>query len=324
MSADALPSQTKHKSKDKKDRKDRKDEKEKSRKRDKATADEPSSPKKRRRTSQSTNDVVELSSTTRPAPTRSPLVRLIASMQVTIPPVCQDTPVEAVCAAHLSPLLLAFYPPFHGVVLGYNKVRLVGGPGLDGEETEARTEPGAVCARSVNEYAAPVVWVRAEFLVFQPRRGAKLEGNVVFMGESQIGLVLWNLFNVSISRTRLPAEWTWVADKGGAAREHEDEQDEDAEGVKETREERRKRKRPQGKYLDAEGNAVEGLVEFRIRDFETGGTNSGDTHTMSIEGTMLSVEEEKALMKAEIEGRSGSSRARRGVSPGNPSLRRSG
>ena len=51
----------------------------------------------------------------------------------------------------------------------------------------------------------------------------------------------------------------------------------------------------EGGFVDENGAKVEGMIKFRIRDFDVAAESGKDTGFTSIEGTMLSEEEEKRL-----------------------------
>ncbi|OBT50547.1 hypothetical protein VE04_09686 [Pseudogymnoascus sp. 24MN13] len=165
-----------------------------------------------------------------------------------------------------SPLILTYYPPFHGVVLSYSNPRLAEAPFQDG---------GAqVMMKSTDEYAVSWTWVTAEFMLFKPTRGGWLEGYVNLQNEGHLGIVCWNLFNASIERQRLPKEWKWV----GA---------EDLEG--------------EGYAEDGVGYYVDG-VKFRVKDIES--SHDRERGFLSIEGTMLEDKEENELLEEENASRS--------------------
>ena len=95
-------------------------------------------------------------------------------------------------------------------------------------------------SRSIDEYGVTFVWLTADFLLFQPRRGVQLEGHITLQNESILGLICYNYFNAGIQRDKLPADWTWDGEC----------------------------------YLDGSGNKVEGKVEFTVEDFEASGTEN--------------------------------------------------
>ncbi|TVY41127.1 DNA-directed RNA polymerase I subunit [Lachnellula occidentalis] len=194
----------------------------------------------------------------------SPFHMQTSSLFLPLAPVSQKAPLEGLCAEHLSPLILTYYPPLAGVLLSYHNVRLSEKPfGDDGEED--------VLLQNIDEYAVSWAWVTAEFLLFKPEKGAWLEGYINLSNEGHLGIVCWNLFNASIERKRLPSDWKWV---GVQEREEGDGEDEiyAEEGA--------------GHYVDGEGKKVE--VESR----------SGEGF-LSIEGTMLSEDAEHEMVESE-------------------------
>jgi len=113
-----------------------------------------------------------------------------------------------------------------------------------------------------------------------------LEGYVNLQNEGHLGVVCWNLFNASIERQRLPEDWKWVG--------VEDEEMGGVDGMGETYAEN-----GIGYWLDGEGNKVDGMVKFRVKDIET--SHDREKGFLSIEGTMLDEEAEKDLVYAERE-----------------------
>ncbi|KAF4539690.1 RNA polymerase rpb7-like domain-containing protein [Lasiodiplodia theobromae] len=230
----------------------------------------------------------------------SPFALQTASLYVPLASIGQQYPLKALCAEHLSPLLLTYYPPLKGVVLAYNNARL--------SEVPGGATNGVVLARSVNEFAVSFVWVTADFVVLRPRKGIWIEGSVNLQNESHLGLVCWNLFSASIDRKRLPEDWTWVEAGEGA-----DDEDMDAD----------KPDAGQGHFVDAQGKKVDGVIKFRIRDFETSPRTENDRGFITIEGSLLPEDKEKELDEQELEkyaqrgaARKGRSRPRGGASSG--------
>jgi len=168
----------------------------------------------------------------------SPFHVQTASLYLPLAPVSQKYPLEGLCAEHISPLILTYYPPFNGVLLSFSNPRLSEKPyGNDGE---------TVLLQNIDEYAVSWCWLTAEFLLFKPEKGALLEGYINLQNEGHLGIVCWNLFNASIERKRLPEDWEWrdVSQMRN---------DEDA-GPGETYAEE-----GAGYYVDGEGNKVEGM-----------------------------------------------------------------
>jgi DNA-directed RNA polymerase I subunit RPA43 len=205
----------------------------------------------------------------------SPFHIQTASMYLPLAPVSQRYPLEGLCAEHLSPLILQYYPPFNGVILTYDSPRLSEKP--FGTNTSAD-----MVLQNIDEYAVSWTWVTAEFLVFKMEMGVEIEAYVNLQNEGHLGLVCWNLFNASIERKRLPTDWKWVGvDELETEEGAEDSYAPDGAGY----------------YVDGNGNKIEGKYTFRIKDVQT--DSDPQRGFVSIEGTMLGHEEELALVKSE-------------------------
>jgi DNA-directed RNA polymerase I subunit RPA43 len=204
----------------------------------------------------------------------SPFHLQTASLYLGLAPVSQKAPLEGLCAEHISPLILQYYPPFEGVLLSYSNPRLSEHPfGDDGPET---------LLVNIDEYAVSWAWLTAEFLIFKPERGAWLEGYVNLQNEGHLGVVCWNLFNASIERKRLPKDWKWVGVEDEVAGEGDD-QVYAENGI--------------GYWVDGDGNKVDGMVKFRVKNIEK--SHDRERGFLSIEGTMLDKELEKDMVYSE-------------------------
>lgn len=133
----------------------------------------------------------------------SPFHTLTTSLYVSLSPCSNNFPLEGLCAEHISPHLLSYYAPLHGVLLAYSNPRISEKP--DGAPSTGTT----VLAKSINEYAVTYLWLTADFLVFRPEKGTVLEGAVNIANEGMVGLICYNYFNVAVPREGLPASWTW-------------------------------------------------------------------------------------------------------------------
>ena len=229
----------------------------------------------------------------------TPFFRQISSLYLPLSPICQRYPLEGLCAEHLSPLLLAYYPPLNGVVLSYSNAKLSTEP-LSGDVQDE----GPVLAKSVDEYAVSYVWLTADFLLFRPQRGCLIEGWINLQNEGIIGLVCWNYFNASIERKRLPKDWKWKPVGGHRPRveklkeplkstkgSHPDEEGAPhVNGISDA----------EGYFVDGRGKKVEGLFRFRVKDMETSRSADREQGFLSIEGTTLSDSEESDLREQEF------------------------
>jgi DNA-directed RNA polymerase I subunit RPA43 len=211
--------------------------------------------------------------------TSSPFHVQTSSLYLPLAPISQKYPLEGMCAEHISPLILTYYPPFNGVILSYSKPRL---------SEKAFGNDGAECLlKNIDEYAVSWSWVTAEFLLFKPEKGAWLEGYVNLQNQGHLGLVCWNLFNASIEAKRLPPDWRW--------KDAHELQNEGGEGQRETYAEE-----GAGYFVDGEGNKVEGMVKFRVKEIES--SHDRERGFLSIEGTMLSEEADAQMLESEKEG----------------------
>ena len=228
----------------------------------------------------------------------SPFYQQTSSFYLTLPPISQKHALQGICAEHISPLILTYYPPFHGVIISYSNARLSTDP-RDGSSKPAY-------ARAIDEYASSFIWLTADFVIFKPQKNSMIEGYVNLQSESTIGLLCLNFFNASIERKRLPKEWKWIpggmrvprkrklkkaardvtSDSEGAEVEEVDLNEQilgDAEGF----------------FQDQAGKRVEGLLRFRVKNVDTSKSMDRETGFVSIEGTMLSDDDERQLLEQE-------------------------
>ncbi|KAJ5895570.1 hypothetical protein N7495_007261 [Penicillium taxi] len=234
-------------------------------------------------------------------------------------------------AEHLSPMLLTYYPPLKGVVMAYSNASISSHPPSKNPKSADQNPQPLTLAKSADEYGVLYVYLTATFLVFRPQRGQNLQGWVNVQSEGFLGAVVFNLFSVGIERKRLPKNWTWVppGDDGPAVEESagkdiattddesgnsltppgfnaEKEQfqpaslaaDEiDLEGEEEE-------EASTGRFHSVSGHHVRGIVHFRVVDVDVIPGSERDRGFLSIEGTMLSLEDEEKLVQAETKGHS--------------------
>jgi DNA-directed RNA polymerase I subunit RPA43 len=265
-----------------------------------------SSPSKKRRTekeylehdsqlnAQTLPEMAPTRTITATSTTNSPFHLQTTSLYLPLSPISQSSALTGLCAEHLSPLILTYYPPLRGIVLSYSNVRLSETPSPDSSSTN---EPLPVLAKSVDEYAVSFIWATADFLVFRPQKGTWIEGYVNLQNESHLGLVYLNLFSASIPRSYLPKSWKWIEDPSSSGPSNPKTAEKRSRGSAEVE--------GQGHFVDENGNKVDGMVRFRIRDFETQARIESDRGFVSIEGTLLSAEEEREVEMKEREKRVG-------------------
>ncbi|TGJ80779.1 hypothetical protein E0Z10_g7980 [Xylaria hypoxylon] len=171
---------------------------------------------------------------------------------------------------------------FGGVLLAYRSPRIGEAPG-QGSLTENSGMEDMALLESVNEAAVSF-------------------GLVNIQSGGHIGVVCWNKFNASIESERLPRDWRWVdqhsskrtseaeAETTSPSPEAQDDTEADHTEVHAT-----------GYWVDGQGSKItaESPICFRIKNYEVG--SSGDYGYLSIEGTMLTEEEEQKKARKERE-----------------------
>lgn len=225
----------------------------------------------------------------------SPFYEETYALFLPLSPISYQHPIQGLCAEHLSPLILSYYPPFSGVILSYSNTRLSSEP-TDGSSPEV---PGSILAKSVDEYAVSFVWITVDFLIFRPRRHNPMDGWINLQNEGNLGLVCLNFFNVSIERKRLPKAWTWVPRRvafRGTRKLQSDEMGIQSDRKGEGEEVEQNGDDPgEGHFTDEHGNKVEGLIRFRVTEVETSRSADRENGFLGIEGTMLDEQDEKEL-----------------------------
>ncbi|KAI8630051.1 hypothetical protein F5Y19DRAFT_69830 [Xylariaceae sp. FL1651] len=211
-------------------------------------------------------------------------------------------PIQGYADQHLKPLLNRYVPSIGGVLLAYRNPRIGEVPGKSSLTNESGMDD-IVVLESINEYAVSFSWLTVEIDFFRPARGAWLEGLVNLQSGGHIGVVCWGKFNAAIEAERLPRGWRWIDlfrsgkknDKTAPeitlpSSSPQDEAERDDTQV-----------HTAGYWVDEQGSRIKGgtSICFRIRNYEVG--ISGDYGYLSIEGTMLTEEEEEEKVREEME-----------------------
>ncbi|KAI4727294.1 hypothetical protein E4T49_04853 [Aureobasidium sp. EXF-10728] len=223
-----------------------------------------------------------------PAPdaaSTSPFVKQTSSFYLPLSPIYHQFPVDGLCAEHISPLLLTYHPPLRGVVLSYDNPRLSNTPANAPSSRDGPDASPTILAKSIDEYAVSFVWLTVDFTLLRPSPGAVIEG----FNESYLGLVCWNFFNAGVDRKRIPSTWRWVPNHNANA------------GTKSAtdwmRGLRNKSDESSGHYVDQNGKKIEGKIKFTVKDFESAPSTDRERGFLSIEGTLLSPEDDRAYDK---------------------------
>jgi DNA-directed RNA polymerase I subunit RPA43 len=234
----------------------------------------------------------------------------------------------SILSEHISPLLLTYYPPVRGIILAYSNASLSSTPptiasrsSQDSSNSSANPQP-LTPALAAGEYGVLYVYLKVTLLVFRPERSQTFEGWINVQSESFLGAVVYNLFSVGIERRRLPADWKWIAPGQGQQPEHQ-QQGQDTGDDDSSVDSDKENFRPlppsassggllqldmpvdeddelsSGYFQTASGKRVRGTVRFRLRDLDVIPGSEKDKGFISLEGTMLSPEEEEKLVESD-------------------------
>lgn len=249
---------------------------------------------------------------------RFPFYAQTISLYVPFFPIGFDKPITNVASQHLEPLLNQYSPLLGGVLLAYRNVNLSERPvrpnpkNLPDDHTPALLE-------SLDEYAVGFGWLTADVDLFIPSRGAWMEGTVNLQSEGHIGVVCFDKFNASIEAKRLPAGWRWVdLDRnddstnmnGNGKGKHtfltadpdipEDDGETEGTDILDDSPLELAELHTTGYWVDEAGARISATpLRFRIKNFDVG--VAGDFGYISIEGTTLNDEEERAMGRQERE-----------------------
>ncbi|KAI0429478.1 hypothetical protein F5Y09DRAFT_259571 [Xylaria sp. FL1042] len=241
-----------------------------------------------------------------------PFYTQTVSQYLPLHPLGINEPLQGYVNQHLEPLLNHYVPSLGGVLLSYRNPRVGEAPGESSLTQDSGIEDVALL-EAVNEHAVSFGWLTVEISLFRPFRGAWLEGLVNIQSGGHIGVVCWGKFNASIEAERLPQDWKWVdqhSPKENAAEPRstspsalaQDDLEADYDEVHAT-----------GYWVDGQGSKItaDTPIYFRIKNYEVG--TSGDYGYLSIEGTMLTEEdeEEKTQKEREVQKR----KLSRGIMP---------
>lgn len=256
----------------------------------------------------------------------SPFTLTTATLYLPLSPI-SISPTHALAsllAEHLSPLLLTYFPPLKGVVLAYSNASISSKPPANPRASSDLNPQPLTLATTADEYGVLYVYLTATFLMFRPKRGQTLDGWVNVQSEGFLGAVVFNLFSVGVERKRLPSNWKWVPpgeeaetpaltdDDSGSDKDMADFDAEkecfkpaslSAEEIAIDGEEEDESAHT-GYFQSVSGHRVSGSVRFRVVDVDVIPGSERDRGFLSIEGTMLSVEEEEKLSESERQGQS--------------------
>ncbi|KAF3484176.1 uncharacterized protein GIQ15_03500 [Arthroderma uncinatum] len=236
--------------------------------------------------------------------------------------------VSSLLAEHISPLLLTYYPPVRGVVLAYSNPSISSTKPTPASTSAYTPNPEPLTlAKTAGEYGVLHTYLTLTFLVFRAERGQTLEGWINVQSEDFLGAIVFNLFSIGIERRRLPADWKWIApgqqpDKPSttttttttttsptSSKDDDEDDDEDADSDKENFKPLALNGEASqfddtssaetGYFQTRSGKRVRGTIRFRVRDVDVIPGSERDKGFLSLEGTMLSREDEEKLVADE-------------------------
>ena len=124
------------------------------------------------RTQDQSEPVVGAESDRKRLDAHSPFVQETTSFYLALSPCAYDFPLEGLCAEHISPLLLTYYPPLKGVVLSYSNPRISEHPDdAQNRKASSSKEAKVVLSKSIDEYAVTYVWLCLLYTSPSPRDG---------------------------------------------------------------------------------------------------------------------------------------------------------
>lgn len=170
---------------------------------------------------------------------------------------------------------MSYYEPVGGVVIAYQNIRF---------ESDK--------ARIVAESPFAHVWVTVDFLVWAPKKGSVLQGWVNLQSASHVGLLVENTWNVSISKEKIPAGWSYHEVREGfvpkkiQVPKEKEEEDDPAEGaeVEGMEDMEYAPEHDTGGWMNDSEEYVDGLLRFQVESVKAMG------HIFSMEGSLLNTE----------------------------------
>ena len=226
---------------------------------------------------------------------------------------------SSILAAHLAPLLLTYFPPVEGIVLGFSDPVISARPSNVGADLPLQTpkdddgisqEAVEVLARAHEEFGACWVWLTATFLVFQPSPGDELHGWTNVTSEGFVGLVSYNYFQTSVGKSRIPGSWSW----SGATTEHKkkgkkgrlvdgargsQEQSQGSNDVDGSQDVGDGQLSDAAHFVDEEGAKVPDTLVFTVVQTEMVPAHERDKLSLQIDGSLLDAEAEDRLVEEE-------------------------
>jgi DNA-directed RNA polymerase I subunit RPA43 len=258
---------------------------------------------------------------TTPSPFHSVRLSLYVPLSaISLSPV---TALASLRAEHLSPLLLTYYAPARGIVLAFTDTILSSTrPQHSNPPPEsASSQPStSILAKCADEYGISYIWLTTTFLIFRPTPAQALSGWINVCSDGFVGLLSYNYFQTGVARNRIPKDWRWAGPGGDLTQARKrrmrskakkvkirssgsEDVDMDADNTQTTLLDPEDWAEDDydgtGYFVTADGSRVKGTLQFRVVDADVVPGHRRDVWTLQIEGTLLSPEDEAAVVEEE-------------------------
>jgi DNA-directed RNA polymerase I subunit RPA43 len=259
---------------------------------------------------------------TTPSPFHS--VRLSLYVPLSAISLSPATALASLQAEHLSPLLLTYYSPARGIVLAFTDTVLSSTrpqPPNPPPEPASSQSSTSILAKCADEYGVSSIWLTTTFLVFRPTPAQILSGWINVCSDGFVGLLSYNYFQTGVAKNRIPKDWRWVGPGGDLTQARkrsmrskakkvrirssgsEEDVDMDADNTQTTPVDSEDWAEDDydgtGYFATADGSRVKGALQFRVVDADVVPGHHRGMWTLQIEGTLLSPEDEAAVVEEE-------------------------
>ncbi|GMM30662.1 DNA-directed RNA polymerase I subunit [Martiniozyma asiatica (nom. inval.)] len=129
-------------------------------------------------------------------------------LYVSLSPQFINDPIKGIKTQHLNGSIMRYNQKLRGVVVGYRNITLAD-ENKSFEEQENGERKEIILAKVSDENPYTFFWVYVDFIVWSPKIGDILEGNVTIQSKTHISLLINDVFNATIKGRFIPEEWTF-------------------------------------------------------------------------------------------------------------------
>ena len=199
------------------------------------------------------------------------ITRVPISLYLSLAPIYLQNPEQGIMKQHLNPMVMKYNNKVNGIVLGYDNLEIVDADPL-AEENQSTTK----LVKITPDTPYGFTWCTVELYVWQPQVGDILEGYVFIQSASHIGLLIHDAFNASIKKNNIPSDWTFIRNEEQVTEDTTTQEDGNTEN-----EPKVNKPHSMGYWVDANGEQIDGKLQFTVRNIFTTG------RVVSVEGTLL-------------------------------------